>query len=38
MKKLIQLMLMLSLIFPAIASAEEMAESVKVAFVKDDYL
>jgi dipeptidyl aminopeptidase/acylaminoacyl peptidase len=38
MKKLVQLMLMMSLISPSITSAEEMAESVKVAFVKDDYL
>lgn len=38
MTKLVQLMLMMCLISPAIASAEEITESVKIAFVKDDYL
>lgn len=38
MTKLVQLLLIMCLIFPTIVSAEENGESVKVAFVKDDYL
>lgn len=38
MTKFVQLMFMICLVFPTIVSAEEITESVKVAFVKDDYL